>query len=464
MLSVALPTAGANLLQNSAGVAITFMVASLGDTAVAAVSSANRFFFIFFLLLFGIVSGASVLSAQYWGRRDTRAIAQTAGIMLRFSISAGLLFSAAAILFPQQILMVFTGDPEVVMLGASYLRMKGLILFTASFSQAYWTFLRSVEKAGLGLAVQLLSCVFSISLSAVFTFGLFGAPRMGVNGSALGLLIARLLEFIVIFIYAGHEKTLRLRLHHIIPFLGKTSQEQKNLGANLLQDFYRLSGIVVLNEIFWGLGTSLQGAIIGHISTQAIAAFSFAQAIQGAVTVFVFGSAMAASVICGKSVGRGDFATARRQSKLFLLFSFLVGLFCCGLQLVSRALLIGPVASSGLLNLSAEALRLVGLMMLLEAAIIPFAACNCTIVVGLLRGGGDIKYSSIYDVAFLWAYALPAAAAGAFAFGLSPVTVLLILRMEEVIKFFFGIVRVLGWKWMKNVTRESKEPELTVTV
>ena len=447
LLAVALPTAGSNLLQNAIGLADTFMVATLGDQAVAAVAVANNFLFVFFLLMFGLISGASVLSSQYWGRRDTRAVAQTAGIMLRFSMLAGLGFSVAALVFPRQIMSVFTADPEVIALGVGYLRIVGPSFAVMSLSKAYWLFMRSVEQANLGLFLQLTTFIVSTSLNAVFIFGLFGAPQMGVRGAATGTLIARLLEFVIVLIYASRESVIRIRVRDI---LGKAKRSRQ-----LLSDFYHHSSIVVANEIVWGLGTSLQSAIFGHISTPALTAASLTRSMMSAASVPSFGLFNAAGVVTGKSVGRGEFKTAKRQSKLLLLLALFAGIVCTGLMLTARAVLLGPVAAAGALQLSGEVLGLLRRKMLVEAAIIPFSAQNGTIIVGLLRGGGDTKFSSIYDVAFLWLYALPAAAIAAFVFGVSSPAVYVILRAEEAIKFFVGIIRVLNWKWMRNVTRQE---------
>ena len=306
LLAIALPTAGANLLQNAVGLADTFMVGTLGDNAVAAVACANKLFFIFSLLLFGIVSGASVLSAQYWGKKDTASVEKIAGIMLRFALGAGLIFTVAAFAFPKYILAVYTNDPAVIALGVGYLRITAVTFLTASFSTAYWTFLRSVEKTGLGLAVQLAAFFSNLVFNSIFIFGLLGAPKMGVDGAALGTLLARLLELVIVLAYMRASRhTIRLKVSDVL-----------RIDKALLRDFYRYSGVVVLNEVLWGTGTSLQGAILGHISTPAVTAASVALTIHGVVTVFMFGAASAAAVICGngKRNGRLPVASSRQYA------------------------------------------------------------------------------------------------------------------------------------------------------
>jgi len=445
LLRVALPTAGANLLQNAVGLADTLMVGTLGDSAVAAVAGANRVFFIFSLLLFGLVSGGSVLAAQYWGRRDTAAVARVAGIVLRFGMLSGVLFSIAAFAFPRVLLSAFSADPEVIALGAGYLRIIAVTFLTCAFSTAYATFLRSVEKAGLWMAVQGVAFFANIGFNSIFIFGLLGAPAMGVNGAALGTLLSRLLECVVVFVYARFfNKEFRLRPGDIL-----------HTDKALLRDFLRYAGVVVVNELVWGLGNSMHSVIMGHMSTQALTASSVAATIQGMVTVAFFGLASGAAVVVGKSIGQNQFDAAKRQCKAVTLLALGVGVACAGLLLLARAFLVGAAVDLGLFRLSPGALGLIRQIMLLHVCLLPVISCNCTLIVGILRSGGDTKVSAFLDTGFMWLISLPAAALAAFVFHIPPIWVMMLLYCEELLKCAFAAWRMLRWKWMRNVTREG---------
>ncbi|MCL2530586.1 MAG: MATE family efflux transporter [Oscillospiraceae bacterium] len=445
MLGVGIPVVGSSLLQNSIMLADMLMVTTLGDQAVAAVAAANNFFFVFFLMQFGLVSGAAVLSSQYWGRRDTRSVAQIAGIMLRFSMLAGAIFAFAAIVFPRPIISAFSSDPEVVALGITYLRITGFGMLPFSFARAYWLFLRSVEKAKLGFYMQGMNFVVNVGLSATLVFGLFGLPAMGVRGAAYAVLISRVVECLVMLVYVRREKTIELRLRDITHSRGV-----------LLRDFYKHSSVVVATEIAFGLGFSLQSVIFGQISAAALTAQSLTRLFSSLCSILTYGLTNSTAVVTGKAVGRGDFAQTKRQSKFILMLSVVIGMLCSGQMLLTRVLVLGPVYISGFMGISTQALQLLRQFMLVEAATLLFVAPHVTIIIGLLRGGGDTRFSSVYGGIFVWIYSLPAAAIGVFMFGISPVTAFMLLRFEEVIKCAVGVARVLSWKWMKNVTRNSK--------
>lgn len=70
-VTLALPIALQNLILSSLNLVDNIIIGGLGDTAVASVGLANQYFFLLNLALFGLVSGASIFTSQYWGKRDT---------------------------------------------------------------------------------------------------------------------------------------------------------------------------------------------------------------------------------------------------------------------------------------------------------------------------------------------------------------------------------------------------------
>ena len=71
---IALPVAMQGMLNTVVNMVDTMMIGMLGETAIAAVGLANKVFFVFSLLVFGVVSGSGILAAQYWGNGDVKNI------------------------------------------------------------------------------------------------------------------------------------------------------------------------------------------------------------------------------------------------------------------------------------------------------------------------------------------------------------------------------------------------------
>ena len=83
--SLVLPMALQNLINTAITSADVMMLGKVGETALSASSLAGQVQFIMNLIFFGLTSGAAVLTAQYWGKRDIQTIEKVMGIALRFS-------------------------------------------------------------------------------------------------------------------------------------------------------------------------------------------------------------------------------------------------------------------------------------------------------------------------------------------------------------------------------------------
>lgn len=86
--------------------------------------------------------------------------------------------------------------------GVKYLRIVAFTYIMMGVTQAYLYIMRSVERVVVATVVYLLSLICNIIMNAIFIFGLLGLPKMGVAGAALGTLCARILEVVLVAIYA----------------------------------------------------------------------------------------------------------------------------------------------------------------------------------------------------------------------------------------------------------------------
>ena len=102
-----MPMAVQNLINVGVTSTDVIMLGRVGETALSGVSLANQVYFILSLLFFGLTSGACVLTAQYWGKKDTRTIEKVMGMSFRISIAAGIVFAVGAIFFPLFFLLLF---------------------------------------------------------------------------------------------------------------------------------------------------------------------------------------------------------------------------------------------------------------------------------------------------------------------------------------------------------------------
>ena len=193
VFSLVIPMALQNLINVAVSSADVIMLGRVGETALSGSSLAGQVQFIMTLFLFGLSSGAAVLTAQYWGKRDIRTIERVLGIAMRFALIIGAGFTVAVWVAPEQILRIFTPEQPVIDEGVKYLKIISFSYIFSAFTQIYLNVMRSVERVMIATVVYLVSLLTNVSLNAVFIFGMFGCPAMGIAGEALATLIARVL-------------------------------------------------------------------------------------------------------------------------------------------------------------------------------------------------------------------------------------------------------------------------------
>jgi putative MATE family efflux protein len=436
LVRIALPIALQNLVSASVNMLSTVMVGQLGAASLAAVGLGNQIYFLLMLFLFGVSTGGGVFTAQYWGKRDLAGVRRTFGLSLAVGLASALVFAAAAAAAPAFLLGLYSRDPEVIALGARFLRVSALSYLPMAASFVLSLSMRSVEKVRLPLVATTISLAASLLLSYALIFGRFGLPALGVEGAAWATVAARLLEAGILAVVSYARR---------YPIAGRAS-ELFGWNAAWLGRFAFVAAPVVLNEVAWSLGITTYNGIFARAGTGAIAAFNVTSTVSQLAMVLFFGSANAAAVMIGKKIGEGRNEAAFAYARRFALMAPAIG--------VAVGLLLFPLRAAlpYLFKLEPSVLDQAGLMLLVLGATFPFRVFNLHLVVGICRAGGDTRFGMLYDIGGVWGLGVPLAALGAFAWGAPAWAVYLLTSSDEVAKSFVGIWRLLSKKWLRDVT------------
>jgi len=440
MFHLVLPIVIQNLLSAAVSSADVVMLNYVDQASISAVSLAAQYANVIFCLLYGIGTGVTMLCSQYYGKGDMRAIHVVEGIAYRFSIGFSLFIAILAICIPEGLMLVLTNDPQLIQIGASYLRVMSVAYMCWAITEVYMSVLRSIGRVTICTVLSVMTFTVNIALNAVFIFGLFGAPKLGATGVALATSASRLLALLGCIIISLTSKDVKLGLGYIFV---------KN--KLLLNDFMRLSLPALANDVSWGLAFSTYSVILGHLGTDVVAANSFVIVARNFGTVLCFGVASAGSILLGQILGKGLLEEAKAGAKKLMKLTVGSGLVG-GLIIAASIPLVLWYASS---TLTDQAMYYLKVMLWINTYYVMGAAVNTTLIAGVFRAGGDTKFGLICDTIDMWGYAVPLGFLSAFVFKLPVLWVYFLLCTDEFVKWPWVFKRYKSQIWLKNITRDN---------
>jgi len=441
MFKLALPIILQNFVLSSLNMVDTIMIGRLGESAIAGVGLANQYYFLLNLLLFGIVSGSSIFTAQYWGSRDIKNIRKVLGICIVTGGAGALIFTLAGLLFPTQIMGIFSKDQSVILLADNYLRIVLFSYIVTAVSFAYSFSLRSTGDVKTPLVVSVIALGTNTILNYLLIYGHLGLPKMGVAGAALATVISRVLELALLLFAVYSGKTV----------LAATFKELFAQSADFISQFFKVTLPVILNEAMWGLGMTLYAIAYARMGTDVFASTNITGTIEKIIWVVFWGVGNACSVMIGNKIGSGDEKEVFLYAKRFAILGPASAVVIGAVIIAVTPLLLMPY------KVSPRVLEYTRLNLLVSCLFLWAKVFNYTNVVGILRSGGDTTFCLLLDTGGVWLIGIPMAFVGGLVLKLPIYVVYALVHIEEVVKFIIGIPRLVSKKWINNLTAEAAE-------
>ena len=438
MFKLAIPIIIQNLLSAAVNSSDVIMLNYVGQSAISAVSLAANYSNILFMVFYGLGTGASLLCAQYFGKKNMQAIHAVEGIALRFSLAISALVALAAFTIPQRMLLLFTSDQELIAIGSSYIRIMGITYLCWGVTEIYLAILRSIGRVTISMALNMLAFGLNILLNAVFIFGLFGAPKLGVTGVAIATASSRLIQLIACVIVSLLSKD--VKLNPIYMFIRSKT---------LLNDFIHLSLPALGNDLSWSVAFSMYSVILGHLGTEAVAANSLVTVVRNVGSVFCFAIASAGTILLGRVMGQGELEKSKSYASGMLKMTVVAGAVG-GVIVLAVTPFVLRFAS-----LNDTAMHYLKYMLLINSYYIMGSAVNTALIAGVFRAGGDTKFGLICDTIDMWVYAVPLGFFAAFVVKLPVLWVYFLLCTDEFVKWPLVIHHYRKGEWAKNITRED---------
>lgn len=432
------PLALQMLLLNALSLGDTLMIGFISQEALAAVSLASQVYFVMTLFVGTLTGGATILAAQYLGKKDINTVESLYCLIVRYAILISTVFFLFSAFAPERLMQIFTNETGMIAVGADYLRITSVSYLFAGISQCYLCMMKVADRAKSGTVITTSVVFIDLILNAVFIFGLFGCPAMGVKGAALTTVISKGLEVIMVVAYSFVGQQLRPRFRKMFTIKPKLERE-----------FWYYSFPVFLNEMAWGGGVTVYSVIIGHMGTDATAANSIVTVVKNLVVCISMGVAGATRIIIGKELGENSLELAKVYGNRLAKIAILLGFFTAML-----ALLCGPIIM--MLFETNELTNRYLLWMLLFGAMNCIGRCiNDVVICGVFSAGGDTKFDAQSLIVTMWGIIIPMALCAAFWWKLPVIWVCFVLSMDEIIKLPWVYTHYKKYIWVKNITKEN---------
>ena len=432
---LAVPVTLQSMLQSSFSIVDQIMIGQLGSVSVAGVGLAGKFSSIYSVVISAIGAAAGIMISQYLGQKNRQEVRRSFSTNLLLGGGIAAVFTVLCMLFPGQIMGLYTVDSPTRQAAAAYLFLIALTFLPLAGSTLLSTLLRCTEKPKLPLYASMVSAALNTGLNYLLIFGKLGLPSLGAQGAAIATVISQWVNCLLMVLMWSRT--------HAIP-AAPEEKARPAAGFNWKQYLSMLLPILVC-EVVWSLGENVYAGIYGHMGTDATAAMTLINPIQGLVIGALCGLSQAASVIIGKKLGSEAYEDAYTAAWKLLLYGAVGSVMLSLVVICTRAVYVE------IYQVEQTVKALTRQVLLAYALVAPFKVLNMILGGGIIRSGGRTKYVMYIDMIGTWGFGVPLGLLSAFVLKLSIPYVYFILSLEECVRFAISLVVLRKKKWMNRL-------------
>ena len=431
LLKISTPILFEMLLFMLLGVADTFMLSHYGTIemstmSVDAVGMSNQIINNVNILFAFISAGTAVLIAQNIGAQNKREIKRIATVSLGMNLIIGILFSILLLWQGKALLSLLGLEGERLILGTKYITIVGGFIMIQALLNTVTAIIRSHGDTHITLRVTIAMNIMNVIGDAIFIYGLFGAPVLGVTGVAIATTASRFVALCILLIvlFKHYIEFSDLKLLLLRPFEEIKMLLKIGVPAAMENMSYSVSQTVILSLIMTNL---TETAFTTRIYASQISWF-----------ILLFGAAIGqgTQIMIGQYVGAGQFEKAYKTGlKNFRIAFSLTIVLSLGLYLFGAQLI-------GLYTTDPKIIKLGATILIVDAILEPGRTSNLVIINGL-RGAGDVFFPVIVGILFMWGIAVGLGYFFAVHLDLGLVGFWIGMALDEWLR---GLVMLLRWK------------------
>ena len=443
VMALTFPVIVQNGISNFVNLLDNVMVGSLGTEPLSGVAIVNQLIFVYMLMLFGGISGAGIFTAQFFGRSDDEGVRYT----FRFKLYAAVLLTALGMVviwcFRDGLISLFLtednsgADPALaLMYGKEYIGIALLALIPTALTQVYASTLRETEHTVVPMVASVAAVIVNGVFNYIFIFGAFGIPAMGVRGAAIGTIIARCTELLIVLLWT--------HLHSgKVPYI-KGAYRSFYIPGRLAGQITLKGAPLFFNELLWALGMTVMTQCYSTRGLSAVAAVNISSTISNIFNIFYMSMGTAVAIMVGSLLGAGKIEEAKDTDRKLIAFSCAVSV---GIGIIMASF---SHVFTLFYDVSEQVRQLAVYMMIISSAMMPFNSYvhNCYFT---LRSGGQTMITFLFDCVFVWCISVPTALLLSRCTDLDILPLYAICVCLDIIKCVIGFFMLRSGKWAKKL-------------
>ena len=426
-----------NLLDN-------VMVGRLGTQPMSGVAIVNQIVFIFNLTIFGGLSGASIFWAQFFGKGDMEGVRSTFRFRLLFGAVVVVLGMAVFLAWGEDLFSLYLDEnastPAELAATLNYAKEYTAIIIWGFFPfmivQCYSSVLRDAGETVGPMVSSMIAIFVNLIGNYLLIYGSFGFPKLGVAGAALATVIARWSEmaYLVFYAHRGKKK---------FTFL-QGAYRSFRIPLPLVRQIAVTGTPLLLNEVFWSIGTAMVSMCYATRGLTAVAATNINSTVWNLFAIVMAAMGNAIGILSGQLLGAGDIQGAKDTVRKLLFFSVAVNL------LIGGAIVAVPPLIPFIYNTEAVVRQTATHLLMISGSFLPLSAFTQGSYF-TIRSGGKTFITFLFDCVYTWVVCLP------IAFLLSSFTslplewVFLCVQAADILKAVIGAVMLKSGIWANNM-------------
>lgn len=412
----------------------SFMVSSLGESAVAAVGLTNQPK----LVVIGVFSALSVsvsaLVARRLGEKKRDAANSVMITTLFIAILLSLIMAAITIIFAPKIMLLCGANSDTLTYATDYYRivMAGTIFNSVQF------ILNAAQRGCGNTKITLVTNTVANVVNVIFNYlligGNFGFPALGVRGAAIATSLGAFAAAAVSVGFAC-KSGIFVNFAYVI-------KQKIRPSIEALKNIIKLGYGVLIEQLLMRVGFMASALIAADMGTAPFAAYQVAMQILSLSFAFGDGLQQAAIALVGRSLGEKEADKAKNYVNTcqfigMIISAALIVIFFMISRFVMEMFFDDPQTVE------------IGVHCLYVVIVILLFHIRQIVNMGALRGAGDTLYTAIISAVCVTIVRTACCYLFAYTCGFGIIGVWIGILSDQVARAIWSTIRFMSGKWMK---------------